>query len=432
MLGGISSSDAYIYDVANRLASVDGVNYTWDANGNLLNDGANTYTYDSANRLTSVNGTTNYSYNGLGDRLSQSVDGVPTNYTLDLNAGLTQVLTDGTNTYTYGLGRISQEQSGNDPEYFLGDALGSVRQLTSPSGQVTYAKSYDPYGVVTQVSGEGQSAYGYTGESQDVANGMVYLRSRYYNVADGRFLSRDTWGGDYYLPITLNRWAYANANPANLVDLSGRAAGLLDQNGYSEGMIMAFTGFFMNLVVSGNELVYDFETLERAKFFITARIDPSTGKEKWIAGGCSSIVNITGATYTSGIFGFNHDGGIAEDYGGQSISVGGGFSLIIPGAGAIAFSSVDTGTNTPNWDVFGLSSYQELGVDISAMALILEGGGMITEYHLAGDVKLYNNIDEMAQDIMKGEESPIHTHIGLKTLREWAAEQAKHYREIRE
>jgi hypothetical protein len=55
---------------------------------------------------------------------------------LDLNSGLTQVLTDGTNTY--GLGRISQ-QSGNDPEYFLGDALGSVRQVTSPSEQVTYA-----------------------------------------------------------------------------------------------------------------------------------------------------------------------------------------------------------------------------------------------------------------------------------------------------
>jgi hypothetical protein len=81
------------------------------------------------------------------------MNGVSTNYTLDLNSGLTQVLTDGTNTYTYGLGRISQEQSGNDPEYFLGDALGSVRQLTSPSGQVTYAKSYDPYGTVTQASG---------------------------------------------------------------------------------------------------------------------------------------------------------------------------------------------------------------------------------------------------------------------------------------
>ena len=52
---------------------------------------------------------------------------VPTNYTLDFNSGLAQVLSDGTNAYTYGLGRISQTSTTN--EYFLSDALGSVRQL---------------------------------------------------------------------------------------------------------------------------------------------------------------------------------------------------------------------------------------------------------------------------------------------------------------
>jgi hypothetical protein len=44
----------YAYDSANRLTSVDGVNYTWDNNGNsstgsarrLLNDGVNTYAGD--------------------------------------------------------------------------------------------------------------------------------------------------------------------------------------------------------------------------------------------------------------------------------------------------------------------------------------------------------------------------------------------------
>jgi YD repeat-containing protein len=92
---GLPSSVAYTYDNANRLTSVDGIAYTFDANGNLLNDGVNTYTYDSANRLTSVSGPSSvvsYSYNGLGDRLSQTVDGNTTNYVLDLNAGLTQVV----------------------------------------------------------------------------------------------------------------------------------------------------------------------------------------------------------------------------------------------------------------------------------------------------------------------------------------------------
>ena len=44
-------STSYEYDTANRLTSVNGVVYTWDNNGNLLNDGLRTYSYDHANRL---------------------------------------------------------------------------------------------------------------------------------------------------------------------------------------------------------------------------------------------------------------------------------------------------------------------------------------------------------------------------------------------
>ncbi|MEW5942140.1 MAG: hypothetical protein AB1750_20940 [Chloroflexota bacterium] len=132
------------------ITDANGVPYVFDANGNLLSDGQNSYAYDSANRLISMNGSSgsfSYSYNGLGDRLAQN--GIQ--YTLDLNAGLTQVLADGTNTYLYGLGRISQINF--QTEYFLGDALGSVRQLTDSDGVITLAKSYAPYGEVIQSAG---------------------------------------------------------------------------------------------------------------------------------------------------------------------------------------------------------------------------------------------------------------------------------------
>jgi YD repeat-containing protein len=122
-------ANEYDYDAANRLVEVNGVDYLWDDNGNLLSDGVYTYTYDTANRLAGVSGagqTVSYSYNGLGDRLSETVNGVPKQYTMDLNAGLTQVLQDETNTYLYGNGRIAQYgESG--AEYFLGDALCSMR-----------------------------------------------------------------------------------------------------------------------------------------------------------------------------------------------------------------------------------------------------------------------------------------------------------------
>lgn len=85
---------------------------------------------------------------------------MPTNYTLDtsaslsasLVAGLTQVLADGTNTYLYDVTRIG-ELSVSGWQYHLGDALGSVRQLSDPTGAVTLAKAYQPYGSVLSAGG---------------------------------------------------------------------------------------------------------------------------------------------------------------------------------------------------------------------------------------------------------------------------------------
>jgi len=151
----------------------------------------NTYTYDAANRLKTLSNqqsTTTYGYNGFGNRLTQN----GTHYTLDLNAGPTQVLNDGTNQYLYGVGRIAQVNTTTlITDYFLTDALGSVRQLTSPSGAITYARAYDPYGVVTQSAGSAQTSYGFTGELTD-PSGMTYLRARYYAPNDGRRLSKLT------------------------------------------------------------------------------------------------------------------------------------------------------------------------------------------------------------------------------------------------
>ena len=183
---------------------MDGVNYTWDENGNLISDGVNTYTLDHADRLVAVNGlqtAVSYTYNGLGDRIQQTTGGVTTNYTLDLNVGLTQVLQDGEITYLYGNGRIAQVGA-TSTEYFLGDALGSVRQLVDANENVTLTKSYQPYGEALSSIGSGISSYGFTSEWTDSLTAMVYLRARWYATEMGRFISRDTWQGDYNTPMS--------------------------------------------------------------------------------------------------------------------------------------------------------------------------------------------------------------------------------------
>ena len=46
--------------------------------------------------------------------------GQSTNYTLDINTDLPDVLSDGTRTYTFDLGNLSQT-SGTHTDYFVGD-----------------------------------------------------------------------------------------------------------------------------------------------------------------------------------------------------------------------------------------------------------------------------------------------------------------------
>ena len=173
------------HDIDRRLTSVDGVGYSWD------------------------------------DRLEMTTNGITTtHYTLDLAARLTQVLDDGAFTYLYGNGRIAQYDA-NGGQYFLGDALGSVRQVVDANGEVLLARSYEPFGEVLVSAGEGDSSYGYTGEWTSFFNELVYLRARWYSPSIGRFYSRDTWQGDYYQPMSYNAWLYVSANPVNRTDPTG-------------------------------------------------------------------------------------------------------------------------------------------------------------------------------------------------------------------
>jgi len=112
-------------------------------------------------------------------------------------------------------------QTNATTEYFLGDALGSGRQLTDQRSAITLSKTYDPYSVVSMTSGSSQTSYGYTGEYTGDYNGLVYLRARYYAPINGRFISRDTWVGDAKNPITYDKWVYASANPVYYMDPSG-------------------------------------------------------------------------------------------------------------------------------------------------------------------------------------------------------------------
>jgi len=240
---GSTTSTDYYYNAANELTcSAPGSghtasdctsitdpakhSFTYDLSGNLLNEAVgstplNTYTYNAAQQLTSADNLS-YTYNGLGDRYSKTVGGVATNYVLDLNSSLPQVLTQttpsGTTTYR---GDAGEQKPDGSWSYYSKDGLGSIRQLSNATGQVTYAADYDPYGVPLTTLDTTKTTAGFTGQQTD-ENGLIDLRARDYNPTTGTFLTRDPFGGNMNASASMNGYGYVGGNPVNHTDMSGK------------------------------------------------------------------------------------------------------------------------------------------------------------------------------------------------------------------
>ena len=223
--GGAPATTTYASDVVNQYTAVGGVTRTHDSNGNLTDDGTHQYLYDFKNRLVEVklksSGATvsTYRYDARGRRVEKDVGGTVTRYILE---GVTVVEEfDGTDTwqasYIHG-DRIDHpcamdradiadvDGDSNTTEvlrfHYAQNALGSVSEMTSPSGAVVEWVTYDVYGLPTVRDQNGNvvasSAVGnpflYTGREWDVEFGKYFYRARTYDPEKGRFLQRDPLG----------------------------------------------------------------------------------------------------------------------------------------------------------------------------------------------------------------------------------------------
>jgi len=415
-------SNVYVYDIANRLIEVDGVSFVWDDNGNLIQDDRAIYAYDYANRLKVVlMGGDQYlfDYNGLGDRLRQTVNGAPAEYTLDINTTLTQVLWDGANDYLYGVRRIGEQQP-EGWQYHLIDALGSVRQLSDAAAAVTLAQAYEPFGGVLNSAGGGATPYGFTGERTDPA-GLVYLRARYYAPGLGRFISRDVWEGDPRQPLSYNPWIYVLSNPATMRDPTGRQpiSDLARISGYAEGRIVAAsTGTFW--LIQGREVVYDFHTMERAQFTFTNLYAPT--------GVCLGL-DIAESDYFTIVYGFDVEG-LLGDWEGKVIAGQVGFDFPIPiaevvsvGAGVSPFFSVAENVPLPDLDIVGLDVYISASLGVSSPIYI--ASFMINTTYAGGFEEYGDDIAKMKRDILAGDGSPA--ILLARLIRNYAAGWAEEY-----
>ena len=118
--------------------------------------------------------------------------------------------------------------------YYHFDALGSITNLTDPTGAVQNRYQYDAWGNHRTQSGTQWNPFGFTGHEYDEETGLYYAKARFYDPEVGRFLTEDPAEPDLTTPPSLHRYLYAYGNPTYYTDPDGRTSAILQEEIESE------------------------------------------------------------------------------------------------------------------------------------------------------------------------------------------------------
>lgn len=243
----------------NRVTSVTSgttLNYTYDAAGNVTNDGAHNYTYDAENRVVSVDSgaTAQYKYDHQNRRVSKIIGSSWTHYIWEGSQVIAEH--DGTTSYpVYGQppyqeqsARLDYIYSGSQriysrqrassggswtSQYYLSDRL-STRLVLDTSGNVLGRQAHLPFGEDFGESGVQEKRH-FTSYESDGELGSAYAVNRQYSQGIGRFSRPDPLGtsGKKEAPQTWNRYTYSTNDPINLKDPLGLFLGCVGCNSES-------------------------------------------------------------------------------------------------------------------------------------------------------------------------------------------------------
>ncbi len=214
---GSGPSPLYTFNANNQASS-----FTYDAAGNITNDGVHTYTYDAEGRILTVDsGTTNtYVYNSRGMRAGL----MGGENLFDLNGNVVSVVTPGTTTllynrYTVG-GRLLAANQSNTTTFYHQDWLGGIRAASTLSGSLLGSCTNLPFGDGTS----GCGLWYFAGLMYDSWDNLNTSATRSESPTSGRWLTPDPGKVsvmDMTNPQTWNRYAYVTNNPLSYVDPSG-------------------------------------------------------------------------------------------------------------------------------------------------------------------------------------------------------------------
>ena len=244
--------------------------------------------------------------------------------------------------------------------YLHPDLLGSPRKASSGTGALLWQEHYDPYGAKLNGS---ETTVGYTGHAHD-ATGLTYMKARFYDPSQHRFLTPDPIHFVDDNPFTFNRYAYGNNNPYKYNDPDGRLPNFVIGAAVGAGIEAG-----AQLLVQGRT----FSELDWTDIGIAAAVGSVTGvvgaasAKAAVQGLISGSVAVERTAAAGAIAGGL--GQIAEDAanGESSSPEAVGLSTLAGGVGSAA------GARLANAAVFGLESMAAKGGVLAGLAGATQG-----------------------------------------------------------
>ncbi|MDO8895055.1 Ig-like domain-containing protein [Nitrosomonas sp.] len=223
----------YAANALNQYQTAGDANLGYDDDGNMVSktDASGTwhYSYDLENRLTSVitpaGDVTQYEYDAFGNRSAVIENGARTEFLVDpfgLGNVVGEYAGDGSliATYAHGVGLAGRIAGDGSAAYYDIDSVGSVTGMTDSTGSLVNRYGYTPFGTELYENETINNVFEFNGALgvSEEANGLNFMRARFYDSSMGRFLSEDPlWAnGDVG-----NLYRFANNNSLSFVDPSG-------------------------------------------------------------------------------------------------------------------------------------------------------------------------------------------------------------------
>lgn len=215
------------------------IEYTYDANGNLLSDLNNsitaiTYNYlNQPHLLTKGSQKVQYTYDANGHKLKRSLVGYLDSVEYVSGIQYKNGLIDFIQTDE---GRAVKNGTSYLYRYNLKDHLGNLRVEVDASGTALQEESYYAFGLTQILPGNSEpsakSKYLYNNkELQDLTNWYDY-GARFYDPAIGRWHSIDRKAELYY---GWSIYSYALNNPVNAIDPDGNLVIFINGNHFGDG-----------------------------------------------------------------------------------------------------------------------------------------------------------------------------------------------------